>query len=151
MPGETGPIPRRLDLNDHRVRRFIEWLCTVRDERDPRTQTELATELGVSSQTLGNWKANPDFLAAWEYHYRKTSGSPEKQQAVLEALWSTAVDRTDPRQVPAARAFLEATDAIKPKKVDVTVTKATKDLSEEELNALLAEGAARELDARAGQ
>ena len=150
MPGATGPIPRRLDLNDHRIRRFIEWLCTIRDERDPRTQTELATQLGVSSQTLGLWKNNPDFLAAWEYQYRKTTGSPEKQQAVLEALHATAIDRTDPRQVPAARAYLEATDAIKPKKIDVTVTKATKDLSDEELNALLAEGAARELEARAG-
>jgi len=145
-----GPIPRRLDVHDHRVRRFIEWLCTVRDERDPRTQAELATELGISVGTLKNWKRDPDFLVAWEHQYRQTSGSPEKQQAVLEALHATAIDRTDPRQVPAARAYLEATDAIKPKKIDVTVTKATKDLSDEELNALLAEGAARELDARAG-
>lgn len=150
MPGASGPITRRLDLNDHRVRRFIEWLTTIRDQRDPRTQTELATELGVSPATLGLWKKDSDFLAAWEYQYRRTTGSPERQQAVLDALHETAIDRTDPRQVPAARAYLEAVDAIKPRKIDVTVTKATKDLSDEELTALLIDGASRELEARAG-
>lgn len=138
----------RYELADPRVQHFLEWLCTIKEERDPSTMKDLADRIGISYATLTNLKNRPDFLAAWEQRYRKTVGSPEKQQSVLQALYETATDRTDPRQVPAARTFLEATDAIKPKRVDVTVTKNTQDLSDDELNALLAEGAARELNAR---
>lgn len=139
----------RPNLNDFRVQRFLEWLLTPVPERNPPRQVELADELGMARQTLREWKNDPDFLAEWERQYRKTIGSPEKAQAVLTALYDTATDRTDPRQVPAARAYLEALDVIKPKRLDVTVTKgAAKDLSDEELMALLAERVEEELAQR---
>jgi len=132
---------------DWRRERLLEWLCSIADDREPRTQRELAEELGARSEELSKWKAEPDFLAAWETRYRKTVGSPEKAHAVLNALHETAVDRTDPRQVQAARAYLEAIDVVKPKKVDVTVTngKAAKDLSDDELFAMMATRAEQEL------
>ena len=132
---------------DWRRERLLEWLCSIADDREPRTQRELAEELGARSEELSKWKAEPDFLAAWETRYRKTVGSPEKAHAVLNALHETAVDRTDPRQVQAARAYLEAIDVVKPKKVDVTVTqgKAAKDLSDDELFAMMADRAEKEL------
>jgi transcriptional regulator with XRE-family HTH domain len=136
-------------LNDFRVQRFLEWLVTQPSERYPSTQTELAEELGIDRNLLSQWKNDPDFLAEWERFYRKTVGSPERAKSVLDALHETATDRTDPRQVPAARAYLEAIDAIKPRRVDVTVTKgAAKELSDEELMAMLAERAEAELAAR---
>jgi len=132
---------------DWRRERLLEWLCSIADDREPRTQRELAEELGARPEDLSKWKAEPDFLAAWETRYRKTVGSPEKAHAVLNALHETAVDRTDPRQVQAARAYLEAIDVVKPKKVDVTVTqgKAAKDLSDDELFAMMADRAEKEL------
>ena len=135
---------------DWRKQRFLEWLCQIGDDREPRTQKELAEELGASAADLSHWKAEPDFLAKWEALYRKTVGSPEKAHAVLNALHETAIDRTDPRQVQAARAYLESIDAVKPKKVDVTVTqgKAASALSDEELFAMLADRAADELSNR---
>ncbi len=137
------------DLNDFRVQRFLEWLVTVPDERDPPNESLLAEEMGLTRHTIGAWKKDADFLVEWERRYRKKVGSPEKQQQVLEALHQTATDRTDPRQVPAARAYLEAVDAIKPKKVDVTVqTKPAKDLSDSDLAALLAEAAVLEQERR---
>jgi transcriptional regulator with XRE-family HTH domain len=145
------PLVLRPDLNDFRVQAVLDWLTTVPDQRTPGTQRALADELGVSHQYITAWKNDPDFLAEWERRYRKAVGSPEKQQQVLEALHATAIDRTDPRQVPAARAYLEATDAIKPKKIDVTVNKDAKALSDEELNALLALEAEREMQRRAHQ
>jgi hypothetical protein len=136
------------DLNDHRVHALLEWLCTPPGERDPSTQIGLAAVLGVSPTTLTDWKADRGFIEAWEQRYRKVVGSPEKAQEVINKLHETATDRTDPRQVPAARAYLEAIDAIKPKKVDVTVTRSTKDLSDDELMTILAERAAKELEER---
>lgn len=147
MGGKLGST--RPAMNDFRVQRFLEWLLTPRDERNPGTQAALAEELGVHRNTLGEWKNDPDFLAEWERQYRKTVGSPERAQSVLNSLYETATDRTDPRQVPAARAYLEAIDVMKPKRVDVTVTKgAAKELSDDELLAMLAERAEYELASR---
>jgi hypothetical protein len=147
----TGKI-RKPDLNDFRVLRLLDWLTTIPSEREPATQKELGDELGLSHFVLTTWKKDADFLIEWERRYRQKVGSPEKQQEVLQALQETAKDRTDPRQVPAARAYLEAVDAIKPRKMDVTVTtKPAKDLSDEDLAALLAEAAENEAIRRAGR
>lgn len=136
----------RPNLNDFRVQRLLDWLLTAPAERNPPRQSDLAEELAIDRNLLSQWKNDPDFLTEWERQYRKTVGSPEKAQAVLVALFETATDRTDPRQVPAARAYLEAIDVMKPKRVDVTVVKgAAKDLSDDDLMALLAERAEAEL------
>lgn len=147
MPGSRGL--RKPDLTDWKVKLFLDWLTTVPDQRDPPTQLAFAETLGVPTTYLGDWKRDPDFLIEWERAYRKKVGSPEKQQAVLDALHATATDRTDPRQVPAARAYLEAIDAIKPKKLDVTMTtKPAKELSNDDLALLLAEAANLEAERR---
>jgi len=147
MPGTRGL--RKPDLTDWKVKLFLEWLTTVPEQRDPPTQQAFGESLGVPPGYLGDWKRDPEFLVEWERMYRRKVGSPEKQQAVLDALHQTATDRTDPRQVPAARAYLEAVDAIKPKKMDVTVTtRPAKDLSNEDLALLLAEAAALEAERR---
>lgn len=135
-------------LQDWRRQRFLDWLCTISDERVPPTQAELAKELDISTHTLHALKKDIDFLRDWEVQYRRTVGSPEKQHKVMDALFKTATDRTDPRLVPAARAYLEATDAIKPKKIELQVSKPAKELSQEELNELLAVKAQRELEER---
>lgn len=134
--------------HDWRRERVLEWLCTPPNSREPFSAKLLADELGTTVGALNKLKAEPEFLAAWEHQYRKTVGSPEKAQQVVEALHETAIDRTDPRQVPAAKAYLEAIDAIKPKKVEVTVNKAAKDLSDEDLYRILAERAELELRER---
>jgi hypothetical protein len=140
---------RRPDLNDWRVQRFLDWLCTIGEDRTPATQTALAEELDMNPALLSHWKSDGDFLRVWEQRYRKTVGSPEKAQQVINKLYETATDRTDPRQVPAARAYLEAVDAIKPKKIDIQVNRDPKVLSDEELMTILAEHAAKELEERA--
>jgi hypothetical protein len=138
----------RIARDDWRRQRLLEWLCTIIPDRMPGTQAELAEELGIANTTITSLKKDPEFLADWEALYRSTVGSPEKAQLVVERLHETATDRTDPRQVQAARAYLEAIDAVKPRKIDVTVSKNTRDLTDAELSALLAEEAAREMDRR---
>lgn len=132
---------------DWRRQRFLEWLCTAHKDRMPTTQKELAAELVISADVLVNWKRQPEFLAEWERQYRLTVGNPGRAQHVLDELYETATDRSDPRQVQAAKAYLEAIDVVKPKKVDVTVTngKAAKELTDDELFSMLAERAEVEL------
>lgn len=109
---------------------------------------ELAEKLGLSERVLSRWRRDADFLTDWEAQYRKVVGSPEKAQRILDKLFETAEDRTDPRQVQAAKAYLEAIEVIKPKKVEVTVNKAAKDLSDDDLYAILAERAEQVLQER---
>lgn len=144
MPNKVGKIAP----NDWRRQHFLEWLCTPPDHRDPHTMKELAAEFGLSEQTLFRWKREPEFLGEWEIQYRKVVGSPEKAQRIMDKLFETAEDRTDPRQVQAAKAYLEAIEVIKPKKVEVTVNKAARDLSDDDLYAILAERAQQELRER---
>ena len=109
---------------------------------------ELGEQFGLSVNVLGRWKRDADFLVDWEAQYRKVVGDPEKAQRIMDKLFETAEDRTDPRQVQAAKAYLEAIEVIKPKKVEVTVNQAARDLSTDDLYAILAERAERELSER---
>lgn len=145
MPNNVHKIPK----NDWRRQHFLDWLCTPPANRDPHSMKALAESFGLSEQTLIRWKRDSDFLVDWEQQYRKVVGDPEKAQRIMDKLFETAEDRTDPRQVQAAKAYLEAIEVIKPKKVEVTVNKAARDLSDEDLYAILAERAAQELADRA--
>lgn len=135
---------------DWRRQKYIEWLVTPLADREPERVDEFAKSIDSTRNTLHRWRQEADFLAEWERQYRLTTGSPEKIQSVLVELHATAIDRTDPRQVQAAKVYLEAVDAVKPQRVDVTVTagKAARNLSDDELYAMLAERAAKELEAR---
>jgi len=132
---------------DWRRERFLEWLCTIKQDRMPPSQGALAEELQCSHDMLRDWKKDPQFLADWEALYRRTIGSPERAGTVMQSLYETAIDRTDPRQVQAAKAYMDQIEGARPQKVDVTVTngKAAKDLTDDELFAMLANRAEKEL------
>jgi len=139
--GERIPL-----ATDHRKQRFLDWLCTIKEDRDPPNQYELAPMLGVHPQALVKWKQDPEFLEEWQRRYRKTVGSPERMQRVLDQLYETATDRTDPRQVAAAKEYRLAVEGVAPTRVDVSVN--ARELSDVELAELIAETAAREAVAR---
>jgi len=127
---------------------FIEWLCTPKRDRQPQTQEELAKQFRIGVSTLTNWRKNPDFVALWDQHYMTTIGSPERKQALLDTLYKTGTDNDDPRHVQAAKTYMELVDGLKPQKLDITVNRPAKDLSDEELDAIAAQFAARERAAR---
>jgi hypothetical protein len=135
---------------DWRKRAYIEWLTTPQIEREITTVGDFAKSIDTSRSTLTKWREEAEFLAEWERIYRMTVGNPEKAQRVMHELLATATDRTDPRQVQAAKTYLDAIGAIKPQAVDITVTqgKAAKALTDDELYSLIAERAVAELEAR---
>lgn len=136
---------RATPITDFRKQRLLEWLCTVKADRNPKTLEELSDELGTPRRTLTDWKVEKEFVEEWEHRYRRTVGSPERAQAVLETMYCTATDRDDPKHVQAGKQYLEAIDAVKPQKIDVTVSKgAAQDLTDSELAVLIAERAEAE-------
>jgi len=127
---------------------YIEWLCTPKRDREPSTQEELAKRFRLGSGTLTNWKKDPKFIEAWELHYMSTIASPERKQNLLDTLYRTGTDADDPRHVQAAAKYMELVEGLKPQRLDITVNRPAKDLSDEELDAIAAQFAARERAAR---
>jgi hypothetical protein len=124
--------------------RVIEWLCTPKRDREPQRQEDLAKELGVSANTVCEWKRDADFLRAWETHYLATVGSPERKQTVLDTLYRTGTDADDPRHVQAAAKYMELVEGLKPQRLDVHLHRPAQELSEEQLDEILARHAERE-------
>ena len=102
---------------------------------------DLAFELGVSDRTLRDWKERPAIRAVWEEQAKKVVGSPERAQDVLEAMYLRAMDSTDPKQVQAAKLYLEAIDAVKPPTVNVQTRSDLAQVSDDELQAMIAASA----------
>lgn len=141
------PIP----IDDWRKQRFLDWLCTVPKEREPRTMEALADELSLTRRTLTTWKTDDkEFIEAWEKRYLQTIGNPGVKQEIMETLRRTATDPDDPKHVQAAKTYFEIEGSMKPAKMEVNVTRAAKDLTDEQLDALIAEHAMNERQVRNG-
>lgn len=137
-----------VNFDDWRVQRVLEWLCTIKEDRDPSTQGGLADELGFTSDSeIKRWKNDPEFLAEWERRYRKSVASPEKMQLIAERLYETATDRSDPRQVQAAREYRAAVEAVKPP-TPGDVRGNVREMSTEVLNELASRILKQEMDDR---
>ena len=126
---------------DWRQRRLMDWLTTPPVERDPPTKGGLAELLGVDVRTLREWQEHPQFREAWDQRVTQIVGDPARAQAVIDTLYRAATDENNRSHVQAAKLYLEATHAIKPPAIEVTV-KRPAELTDEELDALLASGAA---------
>jgi hypothetical protein len=118
----------------------MEWLTTPKGERQPPTQEGLAVELACDVRTVHRWMRQADFRADWDREAKTIIGSPERAKEVLDTLYAAATDPRNRNAVQAAKLYLEATNSIRPSQVEVTVRKAS-ELTDEELDALLAQGA----------
>lgn len=135
-------------FEDVRKVRLLAWLTTPPHERVPSSQNKLADELGVSPRTIRDWKALPAFRSRWEKEAKETF-DPEMVQRVVQRMFEHALDDSSPKQAKAWELFLKTVDAIKPPQVDLAAKKAA-ELTDAELEALLAEQAQRELASRQG-
>ena len=138
-----------IPISDFRKQTFLQWLCTPTKERDPRTFSDLAEQLGVDRRTLQNWRDDKEFLEAWEKMYLKTIGDPSKKAEIMATLLRTATDPDDPKHVQAAKAYFEIEGSIKPARMEVSVSnRPTTELTDDQLDALIAERAQAEKDQR---
>ncbi|WP_395160872.1 hypothetical protein [Ilumatobacter sp.] len=142
--GQHNVVP----IQDFRKQAVLTWLCTPLKERDPSTQTALAEQLGITRQTIGAWKENKEFMDAWEKRYLQTIGDPSRKSEIMDTLFATATDKDDPKHVAAARQYFDIEGSVKPAKVQVEVMGSATQLTDEQLELLIAQKAATEIQHR---
>lgn len=129
--------------------RYMEWLLTPKDERQPPTKAAMARELERSEKTLRDWEQMPEFRAEWEKRAREVMGGPERLKAVADAMYAQALDADSRKQVQAAKMFAELIGAHSPPPLKVEATLSLSALSDEELDALIAQTASAVRESRA--
>ena len=142
----ADPIP----LNDHFPKqRLLDWLITPPSEREPRTLSELAREMGHERKTLQRWKNEKEFLEEWERRYLASVGNPGRRQEIMDTLFKTATDADDPKHVQAAKTYMEIEGSLKPAKTEINVQMGdASKLTMEQLDELLAQKAKDEKERR---
>lgn len=101
------------DAKRERMARYIEWLLTPADLRNPPSKAKLADELGVHPQTLRNYQKDPVFQRRLMEEGREMA-RVDRVPDILESLYRQAKDDQNPRSVAAARAFLEHVEKMVP-------------------------------------
>lgn len=131
---------------------FILWMLTPVSERQPATQREWAKQHGTWSQTITAWKSkDPWFRNELMEQMRLHNINPDRLQVVIDALFISASNPENRGQVSAAKLLLEYLELFMPTRKSVTehTTKIdASELSDDELKALIAEQAQKELVAR---
>lgn len=127
-------------------RAFLDWLCTPEAIRQPRTQREWCKQNQVNEQTARRWKQDPEFARQWNLELRKLEVDPENIAAVVKAMRDKALMG----DMKAAVEYLKIADRFFPdqEEVDSSTERPLASLSDDELDALLADEIAAERAAR---
>lgn len=128
---------------DTRQEHYLNWLLTPPSERIPSSQQKYCDEQGVDPTTVRRWQKKPYFIKEWDRRVEELQGSPERTQRILDALYAKGLDG----DVRAAKLYLEATHRLVPTKA-VEQKVSTSELSDEELDELIAKVADREKQQR---
>jgi len=119
---------------------YLEWLCTAPSERTPPSKEKMASHLGVNISTLRRWEKKDVFVEQWKASVDSIQGSPERTQRLLDTLYSKALDG----DTKSAQLYLQATNRMAPPTVTVQSNKKAAELSDAELDSLIAAVAERE-------
>ena len=126
-------------LLDPRQEQYLNWLLTPAHERQPSSQQKYCDLHNIDPTTVRRWQKKPHFIKEWDKRVEELQGSPERTQRILDALYEKGLEG----DVRAAKLYLEATHRLIPTKaVEQKVT--TSELSDEELDELIAKVADRE-------
>jgi len=109
LPVSAGRSDRAARLERQAI--YLAWLLQPKDAREPSTKKAMAEGMGVTYQTLLNYERDPDFTAELRRqlgHVFRTDRLP----SVIDALYRTALEPENPRQVQAARTLLEWLGAV---------------------------------------
>ena len=133
------------NILDPRQEEYINWLCTAPQERDPATKEAYAAAIGVAVTTLRRWEKKDIFRKAWQARVDDVQGSPERSQRLLDTLYDRAIGG----DIKAAQLYLQATNRMAPPTMTVKTERASAELTDKELDELIAVVAQRERDTRA--
>ena len=125
--------------------RYLDWLCTPPMERVPNSKNRMAVELDVDVKTLRRWEKKAAFREQWQARVDDIQGSPERTQGVLDVLYAKAIEG----DTKSAQLYLQATNRMAPPTIEVRNDRKTSDLTDTELDELIAAMASREKESRA--
>lgn len=115
---------------------YLAWLLTPEDTRAPKTKKEWSELHDVHYNTLGTWEKNKVFKERWNLGVKGMAQSPERTQALLDALYTKGVSG----DVKSAELYLKATGFMQQvQTVNVNNTSSVKELTDEELHAMIIE------------
>lgn len=132
------------NIMDSRQEEYLAWLCTAPSEREPASKEAYATSIGVNVSTLRRWEKKEVFRKAWQARVDEVQGSPERSQRLLDTLYAKALEG----DIKAAQLYLQATNRMAPPTMTVKTERASAELSDSELDELIAMMADRERQTR---
>jgi hypothetical protein len=101
----------------------------------------------MDDSTLRRWKKKPSFKAAWEKKVSELQQSPERTQKLLDNLYERALSGDN----NSAKLYLQATNRLAPMQVNVEHSQKTSEITDAELDALIASVAHSEIESRKEQ
>ena len=131
-------------LNERQLH-YLGWLCTPPVERQPASKAKYAVEHRVAEQTLRRWEKLEQFRKLWQERVDDLVGSPERTQTLLDKLYQAGLAG----DVKSAQLYFQVTGKMAPQQVQVSSKRGTAELSDEELDSLIAMRASDEKKLRA--
>jgi hypothetical protein len=122
---------------DTRQEKYLHWLTLPAPLREPATKQAFADQNNLDSSTLRRWEKKPAFKAEWERRVSELQGSPERTQRLLDSLYEAGLNGDN----KAAQLYLQATNRLAPTQIKVEHTQTVSELSDAELDALIAQQA----------
>jgi hypothetical protein len=129
---------------DSRQEAYIGWLCTPPSERTPTSKEKYADSIGVNISTLRRWEKKDVFRKEWQSKVDDVQGSPERSQRLLDTLYEKALGG----DIKAAQLYLQATNRMAPPTLTVKSETNIGQLSDRELEDLIAAVATQEKESR---
>lgn len=124
--------------------RYLDWLCTAPSERVPASKAKYAIEHVVDISTLRRWEKKEVFRSQWKQQVDEVQGSPERTQRLLDNLYNKALEG----DTKSAELYLKATNRMAPPSVTISSNKKATELTDAELDSLIAAVAEREKSSR---
>ncbi len=113
--------------------RFVDWLCLPEKEREPASMAKMADALGVSGQTLRNWKRDPIVISQVKNRLQSVI-SIQYLPGIVESLRVQAMDPDHPRSVQASKLLIEMMEKAESSQVEIPLA----EKSNEELKVMAA-------------
>lgn len=133
-----------MDILDERQEKYLNWLLVPAPHRNPKSQEAYAREEGIDVTTLRRWQKKPHFKAEWQKRVDELQGSPERTQKLLDEIYQRALGGDN----KAAQLYLQATNRLAPQQVNITHTQSLAEISDKDLEDLIASVASAEKAAR---
>jgi hypothetical protein len=126
------------------ARKILKLVMHTCQRQSPILPRKYAIQEGVDETTLRRWKKKPAFKMEWEKRISEQQQSPERTQKLLDNLYQRALEGDN----NSAKLYLQATNRLAPTQVQVEHSTKPSEISDAELDSLIASVAQSEIESR---